>query len=197
MADRDLHRPADIQVFYYQPRQSVGNLARLNEAVLTQQVLKDAHIRQLRLGPMEALGIHEALLQDCLVTVRIHPEDVYVCPAHHVKVLLKSIRVVVFSQACRHENDAALPCAFSKLLENGRPDLASQLVMFIASVGYDCYNGVDKQMVVQKAGRVGGQELFGSLENGELGRTREAIQDDYPAGGHRRLGEGKISHVGC
>jgi len=104
-----------IQGFYYQLRRSVGAVARLNEAVLTYQVLEYAHVRKLRLDPLAALGAPKALLQDCLAAVSIHPDDGYVGPAHHVEVFLEEggIPRVIFCQACRHEDDAALLRAFS------------------------------------------------------------------------------------
>lgn len=74
------------------------------------QLSEDADIHQLRFTSPAALRALDALLEDYLIAVRGHPEDRYRSLAYYVEVLLEEhgVRLIVFGQACRHENDMAL-----------------------------------------------------------------------------------------
>lgn len=83
--------------------------------------------------------------------MRIDPEESGTSLPHYVEIFLKesAICVVVFDEACSHEDDVTLLRKLSQLSEDWGSDLATQVVVFVASSGYDRLNRVDEQMIVE------------------------------------------------
>jgi len=109
----------------------------------------------------------------------VDPEQGHSGPTDHFDMFVEetSISFIPLRQTSGHENNTALLSKFSNVLEDGRPELGSKLMMLIAAIGIEGLDGVNKKMVIDHTG-VFWKNRQSLLQNRVFPRPGEAVENN-------------------